>query len=164
MIFDVINEELLDSRKTKFNKEAHELEKETAERTIKVLSVLKAAIQKEVIDKKIDRALPSDEICISHIKKHLNQAKENRDLAKKQNEEKTTLFNVSSSLFADSIFAIDLLMGLLPPSIEVSKVEEIFNENKDKVKNIGQIIPIIKKYCSENSLYADMDIIKSIVK
>ena len=80
MIFDVINEELLDSRKTKFNKEADELEKETAERTIKVLSVLKAAIQKEVIDKKIDRALPSDEICISHIKKHLNQAKENRDL------------------------------------------------------------------------------------
>jgi hypothetical protein len=160
MIFFTIDEELLEARKTKFNKEAHELEKDTAENTIKVLSVLKAAIQKDVIDKKIDRAFPSDEICISHIKKHLNQAKENRDLAKKQNEGKLD----TSSLFADSIFAIDLLMGLLPPSIDSLKVEEIFNENKDKVKNIGQIIPIIKKYCAENNLYADMDVIKSIVK
>lgn len=164
MIFFTIEEELLEARKTKFNKEAHELEKDTAENTIKVLSVLKAAIQKDVIDKRIDRAFPSDEICISHIKKHLNQAKENRDLAKKQNEGKLFSELNASSLFADSIFAIDLLVGLLPPSIDPLKVEEIFNENKDKVKNIGQIIPLIKKYCAENNLYADMDVIKSIVK
>ena len=46
MIFFTIEEELLEARKTKFNKEAHELEKDTAENTIKVLSVLKATIQK----------------------------------------------------------------------------------------------------------------------